>query len=140
MGVKNEAEFIVLIGGPYNQMAATEFSGGGLKREVDRYPDGLKNEMRATTGITQYDDITIKVPYDPATHDTIMENWSKWCGEPIDISAQPIKICPEQTQDGKMRVYTNCIPTNMNPPDVKRGGNNTAYLELKFAPSGFKIS
>lgn len=140
MTVKNEAEFIVLIGGPYNQMPATELTGGGLKRNVDRYPDGLKNEMKATTGITQYDTLTIKAPYDPDVHDMIMENWSKWCGEAIDISVQPIKICPEQQPDGKMRIYTGCIPSEMQPPEVKRGGNNTSYLELKFEPSGFKTA
>jgi hypothetical protein len=140
MSVKSEAEFIALIGGPYNQLPVTEVTGGGLKRSIDRYPDGTKNEMRAVTGITEYDSLTLKVPYDPAVHDKIMESWSKWCGEAIDISVQPIKVCPEKKADGKMRIYLGCIPSEMKPPEVKRGGNNTAYLELKFEPSGFKIA
>ena len=140
MGVKSEAEFIVQIGGPYNQMPCTECSGGELSRDVDRYPDGLKNEMRSTTGITKYGDLNLKVPYDPANHDAIVENWPKWCGEAIDITVQPIKVCPEQTQDGKMQVWTGCIPLSLKLPDVKRGGNSTSYIELKFAPSGFKLA
>jgi hypothetical protein len=102
--------------------------------------DALKNEMGATTGITKYGELTLKVPYDPDLHDKIIDQWPKWCGEPIDISVQPIKVCPEQKPDGKMRVYLNCKPAGIKPPDMKRGGNATAYLELKFLPSGFKLS
>jgi hypothetical protein len=140
MSVKNEAEFLAFIGGPYNQMPVTEVTGGELSRDFEQYPDALKNEMGATTGITKYGEVTLKVPYDPDIHDKIIDQWPKWCGEPIDISVQPIKVCPEQKPDGKMRVYLNCKPSNIKPPDMKRGGNATAYLELKFLPSGFKLS
>ena len=140
MAVKSEAEFIALIGGPYNQLPVTEVTGGRLKRDIDKYPNGLTNDMGAITGITQYETLTLKVPYDPVVHDTVMDYWSKWCGEAIDITITPIKVCPEQAQDGKPRTYLRCIPSELAPPEMKRGGNTTAYLELKFEPNGMKMS
>ena len=140
MAVKNESQFTVLLGGPYNQADFTEFSGGEIKRDVERYPRGLVDEMGATPGIKQFTDITLRAPYDPDIHDPMIQLFTDYCGEPIDVVVTPIKICPERQVDGKSRVYTNCVPVGCNPPPVNRGGGKTAMFELQFAVQGFKLS
>lgn len=138
MTVKNESQFTVLLGGPYNQLDFTQFSGGGIKRDVERYPRGLTDEMGATVGITQYEDITLRAPYDPEIHDPVIEKFTRYCGEAIDVVVTPIRICPERAPDGRSRIYTGCIPTGCNPPEVNRGGSGTAMFTLTFAVQGFK--
>lgn len=140
MAVKSDSQFVVLLGGPFNQMDCTEFKGGDLKRDVERYPKGLSDEMGHVVGITQYEDVTLRTPYDPDIHDPVIQKFLDYCGEAIDITVQPMKICPERTPDGKARIYTGCTPIKVMPPEVDRSSNKTAYLEMSFAVSGMKLS
>jgi hypothetical protein len=139
MTVKNEAQYTVLLGGPYNQLDFTEFDGGQPTREVQKYPLGLKDEMGSVVGLVAVSDITLRTPYDPSIHDEVMQTWLNYCGEPIDIVVQPMKVCPEMTEDGKQRVYTGCVPAALKPPGVKRGGSGVSMLEMTFAVQNMKI-
>lgn len=140
MTVKNESQFSVLLGGPYNQADFTEFSGGSITRDIERYPRGLVDEMGVTPGIKQYEDITLRAPYDPEVHDAMIEKFTNYCGEAIDVVVTPMKVCPEKKPDGRSRIYTGCVPNSCSPPGVNRGpGSKTAMFELKFAVQGFKL-
>ncbi len=139
MAVKNESQFMVLLGGPLNQLDVTEASGGEVNRDVTRYPKGLSDEMGVTVGIVQYTDLTLRVPYDPAIHDNVIKTLMTLCQEVIDITITPIRVCPERQPDGQTRTYTGCVPTSIKPPNVNRGGNNTAMFEMTFAVQGMRI-
>lgn len=138
--VKNESQFAVLLGGPYNQAAFTEMSGGEVTRDAEEYPNGLTDDMNATIGLSKYSEITLKAPYNPDEHDPMIVLYQNYCGEPIDIVVTPIRVCPERAPDGRSRIYSRCIPTAVTPPDVNRGGSKTAMFVLKFKPQGLKLS
>lgn len=140
MGVKNESQFIVLLGGLFNQIDFTHFSGGESTRPAERYPLGLEDRTGFTVGIEEISDITLKAPYDPAIHDEIYTKFKNYCGEAIEVTVTPIKICPQRTPDGKTETFTGCVPIKCKRPDVNRGGRSTAMFEITFAVSNSKLS
>lgn len=139
MAVKNESQFVVLISSWYKQLDFTEFSGGESSRPVERYPLGLEDKTGFTVGIEEISDITLKAPYDPDIHDELYAKYKTYCGEPIDITVTPIKICPQRTPDGKTESFTGCVPIKCKRPNVNRGGKATGMFEITFAVSNSKL-
>jgi hypothetical protein len=140
MATKSEAQWVVYLGGLFKQVAVTEFSGGELTRAKDNYPKATTDDQGYVLGNLTYGDITIRDPYDPAKHDPMIEVFLNYCGQPIDIVAQALTVCPNRTNDGRRKIYPNCAPIYCSPvPNINRGGNTTARFELRFAPGGFKL-
>ncbi|MDF5718196.1 MAG: hypothetical protein PUP93_31100 [Rhizonema sp. NSF051] len=140
MPAKNESEFIVQIGGPFNQLAVTEKSGGDGSREVSRYPDPLQDLDYITVGRRTYSNLTLRTPYDPNIHNDVLATIESYCGEAITVTVQAMTVCPESETDGSPIVYTGCVPVRWKPPDVKRGtGAGVSMLELEFAVNGMSI-
>jgi hypothetical protein len=138
MAVKNESQFIVLMNWD-TQVDFTEFSGGESSRPVERYPLGLEDKTGFTVGIEEISDISLKAPYDPEIHDPLYDKYKTYCGEPIDITVTPVRICPERTPDGKTETFTGCVPVKCKRPSVNRGGKATGMFELSFAVSESKL-
>jgi hypothetical protein len=84
-------------------------------------------------------DLTLKAPYDPDIHDAVYDKYKKYCGEAIDISVTPVKICPERSPDGKTETYSGCVPVKCKRPSVNRGGKATGMFEISFAVSSSKL-
>lgn len=140
MAVKSTGQGTVLLGGIFNQLPFTEFSGGELSRDTEDYPKGLTDDMGYVYGNMKYGDITLRSPYDPQIHNPITLKFLKYCGEPIDIVVQFYTVCPERTPDGSPHTYLNCTPVYCKPvPDVNRGEGGVARYEMRFKVGGYRI-
>lgn len=134
MPVQNESDFIVQIGGPFNQLAVTEKSGGEISKETSRYPDPIKDKSYFTTGRRVISDLVLRLPYDAALHEPMITTIEKTCSEPFSIVVQAVRNCPDVENYGPPVVYKGCVLSKVKRPDVKRGsGGAAAMLELEFA-------
>lgn len=134
MPIQNESDFIVQIGGPFLQLAVTEKSGGEVSRETAKYPDALRDKSYFTTGRRMISDLVLRLPYDAASHEILIEEIEKSCQDPFSIVVQAVKNCPDVENYGPPVVYKGCVLSKIKRPDVKRGsGSGVAMLELEFA-------
>jgi hypothetical protein len=144
MAKKSQAEFLVyLTSTRLGQLAFTEMTGGEQNRSIEEYPDAERDESGYTMGTAKYTPITLSTPYDPDIHDAFLSNLNGFCigeGDDIQVLAQPIKICPEQTTDGMARVYSGCLPSNTKYPDIKRGTSGTATFSVTVNPQRMKYT
>lgn len=144
MAVKSDAEFLVLLTSTaIGQVGFTELEGGELERPVEDVPDSFKDETASVVGTAKYTQITLRVPYDPAVHDDFLSKAKAFClneGDDIQVSVQPVKTCPDQTPDGKARVYSGCIPSRIRFPGVKRGVSGAAIVEVVVHPKRMKFA
>jgi hypothetical protein len=140
MATKSNGQGTILVGGVFEQMDFTEFSGGELSRDAEDYPKGLTDEKGYVAGILKYGDITVRAPYDPQVHNGVTRKFLNYCGEPIDIVVQFYSVCPERQPDGEPQTYLNCMPIYCKPcPDVNRGEGGVARYEMRFKVGGYRL-
>src|SRR6476619_5538655 len=117
MAVKAESDFIVLLTDNKGlNVAFTEFDGGDQTRSTEKYPDPLKDKSGYVLGTAEYGQITLRVPYDPKVHDNVIITLKKYCidkNNSLQVTVQPMAICPEQTPDGNARIYLDCLPATV---------------------------
>jgi hypothetical protein len=144
MAVKSQAEFLVMLTSrKLGQISFTEMTGGEQNRSVEEYPDAERDESGYITGTAKYTPITLSVPYNPKKHDDFLSNLKAFCldeGDDIQVIAQPIKTCPEQTTDGKARVYSGCLPSNTKYPEIKRGTAGVSMMSVTVNPARMKFT
>ena len=144
MAVKSEAEYLILVTSrKLGQIGFTELTGGDLSRSVTEYPDPQLDESGYSVGTAKYSPIQLMVPYDPAKHDGFLSDLKVFCvgdDDDIQVTVQPVKICPDQTPDGKARIYSGCVPSGVKFPTVKRGTSGVSMLEITLNPRRMKFS
>ena len=134
MPVQNESDFIVQIGGPFNQLAVTEKSGGEVSKEISKYPDPLKDKSHFTSGRRMISDLVLRLPYDASVHELLIKELEKGCLNPFSIVVQAVRNCPDVENYGPPVIYKGCVLSKIKRPDVKRGGGgSTAMIEFEFA-------
>jgi hypothetical protein len=134
MPVQNESDFIVQIGGPFNQLAVTEKSGGEVSKEISKYPDPLKDKSYFTSGRRMISDLVLRLPYDASVHEPLIKELEKDCLNPFSIVVQAVRNCPDVENYGPPVIYKGCVLSKIKRPDVKRGGGgSTAMIEFEFA-------
>jgi hypothetical protein len=138
MAVKSEAEFLIfLTSRKLGQIGFTEMTGGDLDRSVEEYPDAEQDESGYIAGTAKYTPIELSVPYDPKKHDAFLAGLKSFCmdeGDDIQVVAQPIRVCPDQTADGKARSYSLCVPSSIKFPSIKRGTSGVSMLRCTLNP------
>jgi|GEM_PF-1402071 len=144
MAVKSEAEYLILVTSrALGQIGFTELDGGEIDRSVTEYADPQLDESGYAVGTAKYTPLILRVPYDPSKHDGFLSSIKTFCAgvnDDIQVTAQPIKICPDQTPDGKARIYSGCVPSKIKFPSIKRGTSGVSLIEVTLNPSRMKFA
>ena len=144
MAVKSEAEYLILVTSrALGQIGFTELDGGEIDRSVTEYADPQLDESGYAVGTAKYTPLILRVPYDPSKHDGFLSSINTFCAgvnDDIQVTAQPIKICPDQTPDGKARIYSGCVPSKIKFPAIKRGTSGVSLIEVTLNPSRMKFA
>ena len=144
MAVKSEAEYLIFVTSRVlGQIGFTELDGGEIDRSVTEYADPQLDESGYAVGTAKYTPLFLRVPYDPSKHDGFLSSIKTFCAgvnDDIQVTAQPIKICPDQTPDGKARIYSGCVPSKIKFPTIKRGTSGVSLIEVTLNPSQMKFA
>jgi hypothetical protein len=139
MAVKSESNFLIICNWDSTQYAFTEMTGGESSRESEQYPLALIDGMDSVLGRDQVSNIVLRAPYDPEEHNEIYRKYKTYCQEAIEVTAQPITVCPETEPDGDPEVFLGCKPVRCKLPDKNRGSTTPAVFEVELSVRESKL-
>lgn len=132
MTVKSESDFEILLKIGADFWYFTELSGGEQTHDTETYPLGDRYAKGYIKGMPSVSEITIRTPYDNATHDPLGKRLATICDEQVLIQVTPMKVCPEYTPDGGPTIYSQLSVTKVGRPQPNRGNSGVSMVEYSF--------
>lgn len=139
MTVKSESDFEILLKIGSDFWYFTECSGGEQSHDTETYPLGDRYAKGYIKGMPVISEITLRSPYDNATHDPLGKRLQTICDEQMLIQITPMKVCPEYAQDGQPTVYSQLSITKIGRPQPNRNNSGAATIEYSFSSGAMEI-
>lgn len=110
----------------------TEASKIKWKWQETKHPDGTAGgKMRPKrVGGKEYDNITLKKPYQPGEDAPIIE----WCDDPCAVAKTIDYILIDGCPDRVRETWTliDCMPISCATAEINQGGSNVVMLEIEL--------